>query len=49
MVDFIISIKLLKAADNSQISKKGAEKLKWSRLLHKSVTNVLGLKLIKKQ
>ena len=32
MVDFIISTNLSKAADNSRMSEKGVEKLKWSRL-----------------
>ena len=29
MVDFIFSINLSKAADNSRMSEKSAEKLKW--------------------
>ena len=48
MVDFIISINLSKAADNSRMSEKGAEKSKWSRLLDKSDTNVSELKFFYK-
>ena len=33
MADFIISVTLSKAANDSRISEKGEEKLKWSRLL----------------
>ena len=45
MVDFIISRELSETADNSRIS----EKLKWSRLLDKSDTNVSELKFFIKR
>ena len=49
MVDFIILIELSKAADNSRMSEKGAEKLKWSRSLDNLDTNVSDLKFFIKQ